>query len=165
VVNTLSQRPGGGHLNTKEARPREAAQFNRVVSEGPTRLAESRSVCRPSRYNLLHSPTPVRGATASANHVPSAPQTQCAPEPETADRAFVETDNLGPLLHSASGQLFDPGQVVCFVAIAMLKLGDSDSDISHRKVLTVGARDKGFTRINSDKMRCTVRKHLAALSG
>ena len=43
-----------GHSNTKEARVREAAQFNRVVSEGPTRLLESRSVCRPSRYNLLH---------------------------------------------------------------------------------------------------------------
>ena len=45
-----------GHSNTKEARPCEAAQFNRVVSEGPTRLAESRSVCRPSRYNILHYP-------------------------------------------------------------------------------------------------------------
>jgi len=43
-----------GHSNTKEARVREAAQFNRVVSEGPTRLLESRSVCWPSGYNLLH---------------------------------------------------------------------------------------------------------------
>ena len=28
--------------------------MKKVVSGGPTRLAESRSVCRPSRYNLLH---------------------------------------------------------------------------------------------------------------
>jgi hypothetical protein len=50
-----------GHSNTKEARPREAAQFNRVVSEGPTRLPESRAVWRPSRYNLLHLPV-IRGS-------------------------------------------------------------------------------------------------------
>jgi hypothetical protein len=43
-----------GNSNTKEAHPREAAQFNRVVSEGPIRPLESRTVCRPSGYNLLH---------------------------------------------------------------------------------------------------------------
>ena len=62
--------------------------------------------------------------------------TQMLQKRVTTDGAFVKADNLGPLLDRPPGQLFDPGQVVCLVAIAMLKLGGSDSNISHSTVLS-----------------------------
>lgn len=53
----------------------------------------------------------------------------------TGDRAFVEADNLGPVLHRAAGQRVDPGEVICFIDIAVLELGCGDSDVSHGSVL------------------------------
>ena len=52
-----------------------------------------------------------------------------------ADRALVEADDLGPLLHGPLGQLVDPGQVVRLVVVAMLELGGGDSDVSHERFL------------------------------
>ena len=50
----ISERAGRAIEIPKEARPREAAQFNGIVSEGPaTALGEAVAARRPSGYNFF----------------------------------------------------------------------------------------------------------------